>query len=80
MSRQRHQQRPRRILSASRRTAICTFSSTTCSMISAEAARREVDIVSIAEGRSVWASDLPKLHEDHELTESQMNFLSHHVL
>ena len=44
-------------------------------MIKSEARRREVDIVSIAEGRSTWTSELPKNGEDHELTESQMNYL-----
>ena len=44
-------------------------------LIKAEASRRETDIISIAQGRSTWAADLPKFEEDHELTESQMNFL-----
>lgn len=41
----------------------------------AESTRRQADAVSIAQGRSTWEDDLPVPHSNHELTESQMNFL-----
>lgn len=44
-------------------------------MLVAEATRRQVDTMSIAEGRNTWADALPEKHGSHELIESQMNYL-----